>query len=255
MKRTLLLIIASLSLGLTAVGCGSKSSGGNASTPDPTDPGAHGGFQCEAWQIYTTQYGCLNPGPCGSIGPNYGYNPADGRCYPGITATNIPTGTWDNSITVTNISQFQKMLRDMNRCYQSTCPSANWAYLSLQVFDGAYYGSGGSDGWQNYVPGYNQSSSYHTQHGYHGGPQSRYAQVNLRTAGGYYGYGSNIQFSSSAYPTQNGFKMIVYGISHTPAYDERIEFIFTYLNAERSQLRVKIKYQDQIVAEGDINRL
>lgn len=252
MKRTLLLIIASLSLGLATVGCGSKSSG-NASTPDPNNPGAHGGFQCEPWQIYTTQHGCLNPGPCGSIGPGYGYNPADGRCYPGITASNIPIGTWDNSITVTNISQFQKMLRDMNRCYMSNCPSANWAYLSLQIQD---QGSiGGGPGWHNLVPGYNQSSAYHTQHGYHGGPQSRYARVNLYTSAAYYGHATNIQFASSVYPTQNGFTMRVYGVHNTPAYNERIDLIYTYLNADRSQLRVQIKYQNQVVAEGTLNRL
>lgn len=254
MKRTLLLIIASLSLGLTAVGCGSKSSGGGAATtPTPTDPGVNGGTQCQPWQVYTTQFGCLDPGVCPS---GYGYNPADGRCYRGTVGSQVPVGNWDNGITVVNISKFQRMLRDLGRCYMSNCPTASWAYLSLQISEGSYWGAGANGGWQWAVPGYNQSSAFHTQFGYnYGAPQARRAQINLLTATAYYGNRSNIQFVSSVYPTETGFKMVVYGVSHTAAYNDRIKFNFTYLNVDKSQLQVEITYQGELVAEGTIDRL
>lgn len=252
MKRTLLLIIASLSLGLTAVGCGSKSSNNSATTPTPTDPGVTGGSQCQPWQVYTTQFGCLDPGVCPS---GYGYNPADGRCYRGTVASQVPSGIWDNGITVTNITQFQKMLRDLNRCYMSNCPSASWAYLSLQITDNSFYGAGtsGTGGWQHLIPGYDQSSAYHTQYGYnYGAPHAREGRINLMTSTAYYGSSSNIQFTSTVYPTENGFKMVVYGVSHTAAYNDRIKFNFTYLSVDKSQLKVEITYQNQLVAEGTI---
>ncbi len=253
MKRIVLLLLASISLGLGSIGCGSKSS--STATPPATDPGINGGgpwSQCQPWQVYTTQFGCLNPGSCPS---GYGYNPGDARCYRGTIGSEIPQGTWDEGISVVNISKFQKMIKDLGRCYMKDCPSASWAYLSLQIFGENYQYGGTNGGWGAMVPGYNQSSAFHMQFGYnYGAPQSRSARINLYTAHATYGYAQNIQFTSSAYPSQDGFKVIVNGMGHTSAYNERIKFHFTYLNAEKTQLRVQIIYQNEVVAEGTVTQ-
>jgi hypothetical protein len=249
MKRALLLILSVFAL--SGVGCGSKSSGG-AAVPPATDPGAYAGSQCQPWQVYSTTYGCLNPGNCG-VG--YGYSPTAGGCVPGTVPSAITSGSWDNGITVTNVAKLREMLSDLGRCYQSNCPTANWAYLALQVSENNQVGIGQVNGWQQAVPGYNHSSAYHIQAGYnYGAPQSRQARVTLYTAGTY-GYNNNLSFTSSAYPSEGGFEMRVNGVGHTYAYNERITFKFSYATADRLQLGVQVIYKGVVVAQGTINKI
>lgn len=256
MRRTLLLTIASLGLTLSGVGCGSKSSGGGAVATTPADPGVtvtvvDPNTQCNPWQLYSSQYGCLDPHPNCPSGQGID---SSGNCRTGTSASTVPEGIWKNGLTVTNVSMFRKMLQDMGRCYQSQCPNGSWAYMTLQVFESTYTGvaNTGNPGLQNLIPGYNQSSAFHWQYGYnYGAPQSRTARVTLYTSS-YFSYATNFQFTTSTYPTQNGFKMVVYGVAHSAAYNERIVFNFKFVDAARTQLAAEMIYKGQVIATGTI---
>lgn len=254
MKQALLILMTAFAL--AGVGCGSKSSGGGATTP--TDPGVNGGgggwSQCQPWQLWNETYGCMNPGSCPT---GYGLNPADGRCYRGTIGAGILAGNYDSGITITNVSKYRQMLSEMRRCYQSQCPTETWAYFYMTVFEQNLYGSGttSQNGWQAMIGGYSQSSAFHLQYGYNNmAPQSRSVRINVVSAGGYYGSNINVQFNSYAYPTQNGFEVRVNGVGHTPAYNERIIFKFTYANSARTQLNMEMIYKGTVVAQGTINK-
>lgn len=255
MKQALLILVTAFAL--AGVGCGSKSSGGGAAST-PTDPGANGGnggwSQCQPFQLWNETHGCLNPGSCPT---GYGYNPADGHCYPGTIGAGILSGNYDNGVTITNVSKYREMLSDMGRCYQSHCPTENWAYLSMTIYGDNHYGYGGPSqaGWQTMIGGYNQSSAFHLQYGYNSmAPQGRSVRINVVSAGGYYGSNINVVFYDYAHPKQNGFEVRVNGVGHTPAYNERITFKFTYANSARTQLNMEMVYKGTVVAQGTINK-
>ena len=252
MKNTILMFAAAMSLSLTLVSCDGGSKGvASSATPPATDP-VVAGSQCEPWQVYVTSLSkCLNIGNC----PNgMGYNPADGRCYQGTVASAIPTGTFDNGIDVVDQAGFQKLMRDLGRC-QWQCPTADWAYLQIAISanNDPYFTSGYGQQPQIGIPGYYDSSYYHTQQSGQWGGQSRLAQIRLYSAAEYYG-GTTVQLTSRAFPKQNGFEVLVNGVGGTHAYNQRIRFVFEYANSARTLFNASIIYKDKVVAQGQINK-
>lgn len=253
MRKYAILIIAALSLS-AHVGCGSKSSSKAAdvpaaTTPTPTNPDPNA-LTCEAWQV-ATSVGCLNQDPryCRA---GLGYNPADGKCYVGTFGSQIPQGYWTNALQITDQTKFRQMLRDLERCYQSSCPTEPWVFFSLQTIANNQSGYAGAG---SQFPWYGASSGAHYDNAaYFPQPQGQQVRVNLITRSqGYWSETINFQFDSQARPVASGFDVIYRGYG-TRAYNKRIVVSATYLNSDRSQLQISVKYQDVVVAQGTVNR-
>ena len=262
MKKTLTLLIAALATSLS-VSCGSKSDGGGAApdavattpTPAPT-PTVAPDFQCEHWQVYSSQYGCLAPKRCGMYGPNYGFH--DGKCVPGVRYSVIPSGEYDNGIAIVNTSKFQDLMRDMGKCrgfYSNSCVVPSNFYLFVSIYESASYNFGGIHAG---VSGFSGSSFFGIQTSYGQGAGGRGINIQVNAynnfSGNPYNNGLYLNRTALAYPTSDGFTAQLQSTFATRAVDEKLSFKFTPTDVSRNTLHAQVSYQGTVIAEGNITK-
>lgn len=255
MKKYAILMLA-LSGAIFQIGCGGKSSSNAASnTAAATDPNL-AYTSCQTYQVYNTQYGCLDQrlDRCAS---GMGFYPTDGKCYPGISPSQLNPGYYASAMTIVDGDRYRKMLKDNDLCgkdfgrYQggSSCGSENWMFFSLSTIN-----TGGNSSLQGAPPAaiqgyYGSSSAFQFDYaGYSSQSGRNQVRINMRSSRVYSPI--NYQFTAQARTINNGSGFeVVYG----PRKKKTI-VTGSYVDAARTQLAIQVSYDGAIVAQGTVNK-
>jgi hypothetical protein len=132
MKRATRVLMIWLAIGFVAVRCAKKNdsvaeSGSSVST-----------VQCMSGQLASSDgRSCLYPSSFCQSG--YGFNPYTNQCVPGTAIGGLSGIAFGNSLSITNQSQFRKLLED----YTQGCTGTTFYYQILGTNPYTYYTSSG----------------------------------------------------------------------------------------------------------------